>query len=64
LQEAQTVVEAWRRHFNAVRPHSSLNGSPPAPESIVFPAAHGISPWLVKKDRRKDERLAEIPSTH
>ena len=23
--EAKVVIEAWRRHFNAIRPHSSLN---------------------------------------
>lgn len=24
-REAAVVIEAWRRHYNAVRPHSSLN---------------------------------------
>jgi putative transposase len=24
-REAVVVIEAWRRHYNAVRPHSSLN---------------------------------------
>lgn len=24
-EEARVVIEAWRRHYNAVRPHSSLN---------------------------------------
>ena len=44
LAEAQVLIEAWRRHFNAVRPHSSLNYRPPAPEAIV---ARGgtIVPW-------------------
>jgi len=23
--EAKVVIEAWRRHFNTIRPHSSLN---------------------------------------
>lgn len=31
LAEAQYLVEAWRRHFNQVRPHSSLGYRPPAP---------------------------------
>ena len=41
LREAQVVVEAWRVHFNAVRPHSSLNYRPPAPEAALpaWPAA-------------------------
>ena len=29
--EAQVLIEVWRRHFNAVRPHSSLNYRPPDP---------------------------------
>jgi transposase InsO family protein len=64
LQEAQIVVEAWRRHFNAVRPHSSLKGRPPAPESIVFTAADGIRPWLARKEEPADETPAEIPPVH
>jgi putative transposase len=32
--EAQVLVERWRRHYNAVRPHSSLRYRPPAPETI------------------------------
>ena len=44
LAEAQVLIETWRRHFNAVRPHSSLNYRPPAPETIV-PRAGNIAPW-------------------
>jgi transposase InsO family protein len=33
LREAQVVIENWRRHYNTVRPHSSLGGRPPAPET-------------------------------
>jgi len=32
--EAQVLVENWRRHYNAVRPHSSLGYRPPAPEAV------------------------------
>ncbi len=32
LREAQVLIEAWRRHYNAVRPHSALGYRPPAPE--------------------------------
>jgi putative transposase len=39
LKEAQTVIESWRRHFNTVRPHSSLGYKPPAPEVVLWPAA-------------------------
>jgi putative transposase len=34
LQEAQVLIEAWRRHYNTRRPHSSLGYRPPAPETI------------------------------
>jgi putative transposase len=44
LAEAQVLIETWRRHFNAVRPHSSLNSRPPAPETIV-PRDGNIAPW-------------------
>jgi putative transposase len=37
LKEAKTVIEAWRHHYNTVRPHSSLGYRPPAPEAIVWP---------------------------
>ena len=38
LREAQILIEAWRRHYNTVRPHSSLGYRPPAPQTIL-PAA-------------------------
>jgi transposase InsO family protein len=33
LLEARVLVEQWRRHYNTVRPHSSLGYRPPAPEA-------------------------------
>jgi len=39
LNEAKIVIEAWRRHYNTVRPHSSLGYKPPAPEVISWPAS-------------------------
>jgi putative transposase len=35
LYEAQVLIERWRRHYNAIRPHSSLGYRPPAPETIL-----------------------------
>jgi putative transposase len=35
LKEAQIVIESWRRHYNAVRPHASMGYKPPAPEVFV-----------------------------
>jgi transposase InsO family protein len=34
LKEAQILIEQWRQHYNMIRPHSSLNCRPPAPETI------------------------------
>lgn len=39
LKEARIVIESWRRHYNTVRPHSSLHYRPPAPEVLQWPAA-------------------------
>jgi putative transposase len=43
LKEAQVVIENWRRHYNTVRPHSSLSYRPPAPEAIVWPAPKRVA---------------------
>jgi putative transposase len=40
LHEARAVIEAWRREYNHVRPHSSLGYRPPAPEALL-PAGAG-----------------------
>lgn len=37
LLEAKTLIERWRRHYNQLRPHSSLSYHPPAPEAILWP---------------------------
>jgi transposase InsO family protein len=34
LLEAKVLVARWRRHYNTVRPHSSLGYVPPAPEAV------------------------------
>ena len=31
LKEAQHIIEAWRREYNHIRPHSALGYMPPAP---------------------------------
>jgi transposase InsO family protein len=35
LNEARIIIEAWRRHYNTVRPHGSLGYKPPAPEVFI-----------------------------
>ena len=45
LREAKIVIEAWRRHYNTVRPHASLRYRPPAPEVFVpMPAWSAAQP--------------------
>jgi hypothetical protein len=38
------MIEAWRRRYHAVRPHSSLGYRPAAPETIVT-RDKSIVPW-------------------
>ena len=44
LKEAQTMIEAWRQHYNAIRPHSALGYRPPAPEVVPWPPAPASLP--------------------
>jgi putative transposase len=39
LHEAKVLIERWRRHYNTIRPHSSLGYRPPAPQAILPNAA-------------------------
>lgn len=32
-KEAQVLIEAWRHHYNTIRPHSAHGYRPPAPET-------------------------------
>ena len=44
LKEAKVVIESWRIHYNTVRPHSSLNYRPPAPQTVKIRA---IGPKII-----------------
>jgi putative transposase len=44
LKEARIVIETWRRHYNTLRPHSSLGYRPPAPETTEWPGSLASSP--------------------
>jgi len=48
LQEAQVLIERWRRHYNTVRPHSSLGYRPPAPAAILPAAIRSPYPEYVR----------------
>ena len=38
LTEMKVLLNRWRTHYNTVRPHSSLQGRPPAPQTHIFSA--------------------------
>jgi len=38
LQEAQVLIECWRKQYNRRRPHSALGNRPPAPEAYCVPS--------------------------
>ena len=40
LKEATIVIEQWRKHYNTIRPHSSLNYRPPAPTTSAPAIPH------------------------
>ncbi len=39
LAEVRILIDAWWRHYNTVRPHSSLGPRPPAPEGVPSPVS-------------------------
>lgn len=61
LAEAKIVIEQWRRHYNTVRPHSSLGYKPPAPEVLSWPASPaslpGARPAKLNTGRATDAQL-------
>ena len=59
LKEAWVLIESWRRHYNAARPHGSLGYRPPAPETVVLPSWPPGSATL-----RQPPSLAEKPAMH
>ena len=58
LREAQIVIESWRRHYNAVRPHQSLGYKPPAPE-VFIPAFAAWPPSRATPTPSSTQHLAE-----
>ena len=50
LLEAKTIIEYWRKHYNTIRPHSSLRYRPPAPLAIR-PADLAPAMWKLQPDR-------------
>src|SRR4051812_13897118 len=48
LAEAKIVIESWRRHYNTLRPHSSLGYKPPAPAALLLPETPTTSTMAAK----------------
>jgi putative transposase len=46
LKEARIIIESWRRHYNGIRPHSSLGYKAPAPEVFIPSVAAWPSPLV------------------
>ncbi|NLB91644.1 MAG: transposase, partial [Clostridiales bacterium] len=38
MYEAQVLAKRWVHYYNTIRPHSSLSGKPPAPQSVILSA--------------------------
>ena len=58
LTEAKVLIEDWRRHYNEVRPHSSLNYKPPSPR---------VTTSVLKEHRSVKDSIplhSTIPSLH
>ena len=59
LQEAQIVIESWRRNYNTVRPHASIGYQAPAPEVFV-PA---IAAWPLAQPRPAQPAMLPLAPT-
>jgi transposase InsO family protein len=42
IKELRVLAERWRKHYNTVRPHSSLGYRPPAPEAWLAESAYPL----------------------
>ena len=59
LREGQIVIESWRRHYNAVRPHAALGYKAPAPEVFV-PALAATEPSELEEKLAKERVGARL----
>jgi putative transposase len=57
LREAKIVIESWRRHYNAIRPHASLGYRAPAPE-VVIPR---VAAWPAAQPRPASPATLPLP---
>ena len=48
LQEARVLIANWRQEYNTIRPHGSLDGRPPAPETRCWLPPEALPPRAVE----------------
>src|SRR4051794_3386539 len=53
LREAQIVIESWRRHCNAIRPHGSLGYKPP----VLSPRGRLRYADRLRRPRERNDQL-------
>src|SRR3712207_5041283 len=53
VAEARVLIERWRQHHNAQRPHSALGYRPPAPEVVVRFGPPGRAPSVEEARRSR-----------
>ena len=63
LREAEIIIESWRRHYNAIRPHASLGYRPPAPE-VVVPTYAAWPAALTRPASPAKLPVAQRPTAH
>jgi len=49
LKEAQVLIEIWRQYYNTIRPHSSLDYKPPAPQLVLALASQNLQVGLSQR---------------
>jgi putative transposase len=56
LQEAKVIIENWRRHYNTIRPRSSLGYRPPPAPEVFMPARPAPQPTQPRRTRSRWHR--------
>jgi len=62
MHEVRVLTKRWVRYYNGIRPHSSLGGRPPAPQSYCIPLEMGaclIRKGIWKVSEHSEEGLAK-----
>ena len=63
LREAKIVIESWRRHYNAIRPHASLGYRAPACRSSLG-SRHSRKSFTCPSNGARKERINLRPEAY